>query len=76
VVPGRLPEEYQDTRRSDLDLVAFPPVTLQEAIPDLPEQAAGRVFGTFLIVLVNNEERPRLRRPDCAVHAPKNLLLG
>jgi DNA (cytosine-5)-methyltransferase 1 len=41
VMPTRPPEEYQDTRRSDLDLEALPPVTLQEATFDLPERAAG-----------------------------------
>src|SRR5262249_23348014 len=38
---ARPPEEYQDTRRPDLDLEALPPVTLTEAIFDLPERAAG-----------------------------------
>jgi DNA (cytosine-5)-methyltransferase 1 len=41
VMPARPPEDYQDIRRSDLDLEALPPVTLEEAIFDLPERAAG-----------------------------------
>jgi DNA (cytosine-5)-methyltransferase 1 len=41
VMPARPAEEYQDTRRPDLDLEALPPVTLMEAIFDLPERAAG-----------------------------------
>jgi DNA (cytosine-5)-methyltransferase 1 len=41
VMPARPPEEYQDIRRPDLDLDALPPVTLMEAIFDLPERAAG-----------------------------------
>jgi DNA (cytosine-5)-methyltransferase 1 len=41
VMPARPPEDYQDPRRSDLDLDALPPVTLTEALFDLPERAAG-----------------------------------
>jgi DNA (cytosine-5)-methyltransferase 1 len=40
-MPARPVEEYQDTRRPDLDLDALPPVTLQEAVFDLPIRAAG-----------------------------------
>jgi DNA (cytosine-5)-methyltransferase 1 len=41
LMPARPPEEYQDTRRPDIDLDALPPVTLTEAIFDLPERGAG-----------------------------------
>jgi DNA (cytosine-5)-methyltransferase 1 len=40
-MPARPPEEYQDTRRPDLDLDALPPVGLMEAIFDLPARPAG-----------------------------------
>jgi DNA-cytosine methyltransferase len=39
--PARPAEEYQDPRRRDLDLDALPPVTLSEAIFDLPAKRAG-----------------------------------
>jgi DNA (cytosine-5)-methyltransferase 1 len=39
-MPARPPEDYQDPRRRDADLDALPPVTLQEAIFDLPPRAA------------------------------------
>lgn len=41
IMPARPVEEYQDKRRPDLDPDALPPVTLMEAIFDLPERAAG-----------------------------------
>jgi DNA (cytosine-5)-methyltransferase 1 len=40
-MPARPVEEYQDKRRPDLDLDALPPVTLSEAIFDLPPREAG-----------------------------------
>jgi DNA (cytosine-5)-methyltransferase 1 len=39
--PAQPAEEYQNSRRSDFDVDALPPVTLGEAIFDLPEVAAG-----------------------------------
>lgn len=41
IMPARPVEEYQDKRRPDLDLDALPPVTLSEAIFDLPKREAG-----------------------------------
>lgn len=41
ILPARPPEEYQNTRRNDLDIEALPPVSLMEAIFDLPERPAG-----------------------------------
>jgi DNA (cytosine-5)-methyltransferase 1 len=40
-LPARPVEEYQDIRRMDLDIDALPPVTLDEAIFDLPSREAG-----------------------------------
>jgi DNA (cytosine-5)-methyltransferase 1 len=41
VLPARPSEEYQDIHRPDLDLEALPPVTLTEALFDLPPREAG-----------------------------------
>lgn len=41
LMPARPPQEYQDTRRPDLDLDALPAVTLAEAIFDVPLRDAG-----------------------------------
>jgi DNA (cytosine-5)-methyltransferase 1 len=41
ILPARPAEEYQDIHRADLDHDALPPVTLGEAIFDLPPQDAG-----------------------------------
>src|SRR5262245_15095090 len=41
VIPARPAEEYQDIHRGDLDHDALPPVTLGEAIFDLPPREAG-----------------------------------
>jgi DNA (cytosine-5)-methyltransferase 1 len=41
LLPARPAEEYQDLRRPDLDLDALPPITLAEAIFDLPAREAG-----------------------------------
>jgi DNA (cytosine-5)-methyltransferase 1 len=57
LMPARPPEEYQDTRRADADLDALPPVTLGEAIFDLPERAAGTG------VSVDEREPPDLADP-------------
>lgn len=40
-LPARPSEDYQDIYRPELDHDALPPVTLQEAIFDLPERQAG-----------------------------------
>jgi DNA (cytosine-5)-methyltransferase 1 len=40
-LPARPEEEYQDIHRPDLDHDALPPVTLSEAIFDLPPRGAG-----------------------------------
>jgi DNA (cytosine-5)-methyltransferase 1 len=40
-LPARPPEEYQDIHRADLDHDALPPVTLAEAVFDLPPRKAG-----------------------------------
>jgi hypothetical protein len=55
MMPARPPEEYQDLRKPNLDLDALPPVRLQEAIFDLPEQAAGDGLAV-------EGERPPIRR--------------
>jgi len=41
IIPARPSEEYQDIRRPDLELEALPPVTLGEAVFDLPACSAG-----------------------------------
>jgi DNA (cytosine-5)-methyltransferase 1 len=41
IMPARPTEEYQDTRRQDIDIEALPAVPLLEAIFDLPPRAAG-----------------------------------
>lgn len=45
VLPARPDEEYQDIHRPDLDHDALPPVTLEEAIFDLPSREAGTGVG-------------------------------
>jgi DNA (cytosine-5)-methyltransferase 1 len=40
-MPVRPPEEYQDLQQRNFDVDALPPVTLDEAIYDLPPRAAG-----------------------------------
>lgn len=40
-LPSRPSEEYQDVRHQDFDVDALPPVTLDEAIFDLPRRDAG-----------------------------------
>ncbi|MCK6680982.1 MAG: DNA (cytosine-5-)-methyltransferase [Thermoanaerobaculia bacterium] len=40
MLPTRPPEEYQDLGRADFDVDALPPVTLDEAIFDLPPREA------------------------------------
>ncbi len=62
VMPARPPEEYQDTRRSDLDLEALPPVTLQEAIFDLPERTAGSGVSVDGREPPQSAQDPRFRR--------------
>jgi DNA (cytosine-5)-methyltransferase 1 len=44
-LPDPPQEEYQDIRRPDFDIEALPPVTLDEAVFDLPAREAGEGFG-------------------------------
>lgn len=62
VMPARPTEEYQDTRRSDLDLEALPPVTLMEAIFDLPTRDAGTGAGVEQREVSDVASDPRFRR--------------
>jgi DNA (cytosine-5)-methyltransferase 1 len=41
VMPARPPQDYQDTHRPDLDPDTLPPVSLTEAVFDLPQHTAG-----------------------------------
>ncbi len=62
VMPARPPEEYQDLQRRDLDLEALPPVTLTEAIFDLPERAAGTGVSVERREPPDPDRDPRFRR--------------
>jgi DNA (cytosine-5)-methyltransferase 1 len=52
-LPGQPIEEYQDLRRHDLDVDALPPITLHEALLDLPARKAGCGFA-----VEKREQRP------------------
>jgi DNA (cytosine-5)-methyltransferase 1 len=61
VLPARPPEEYKDIHRPDYDIDGLPPVTLDEAIFDLPERAAGS--GTAVARWLDREAgAPKFRR--------------
>jgi DNA (cytosine-5)-methyltransferase 1 len=62
VMPARPPEEYQDTRRPDLDLDALPPVSLMEAIFDLPGRPAGTGVSVERWAPPDSTQDPRFRR--------------
>jgi DNA-cytosine methyltransferase len=62
IMPARPVEEYQDKRRPDLDLDALPPVTLMEAIFDLPERAAGTGVSVERWKPTDPSQDPRSRR--------------
>lgn len=55
-------EEYQDIHRSDFEVDALPPVTLDEAIFDLPPRHAGAGFGAELWDSPDVGTDPRYRR--------------
>jgi DNA (cytosine-5)-methyltransferase 1 len=61
-MPARPVEEYQDPRRRDLDLDALPPVTLTEAIFDLPPRAAGEGVAVQGREPLDTATDPRFRR--------------
>lgn len=61
-VPARPAEEYQDIHRSDLDCDALPPVTLQEAIFDLPSREAGTGTAVSIRELPDQSSDLRFRR--------------
>lgn len=61
LMPARPAEEYQDTRRPDADLDALPPITLDEAIFDLPARPAGAGVSVEARE-VPDVNSPRLRR--------------
>jgi DNA (cytosine-5)-methyltransferase 1 len=60
--PARPVEDYQDIRRMDMDIDALPPITLGEAIFDLPPRAAGTGTGVERRELVETRKDPRFRR--------------
>jgi DNA (cytosine-5)-methyltransferase 1 len=62
VMPARPVEEYQDTRRSNLDLEALPPVSLMEAIFDVPPRAAGTGLSVEEREIPDPCHDPRFRR--------------
>jgi DNA (cytosine-5)-methyltransferase 1 len=62
VMPARPVEEYQDTRRPNLDLEALPPVSLMEAIFDLPPRAAGTGVSVEGRKPPDPSRNPRFRR--------------
>jgi DNA (cytosine-5)-methyltransferase 1 len=64
IIPARPFEEYQDLRRPNLDLEALPPVTLGEAVFDLPEHAAGEGISV---------DRRELPDPSCALRFRRYL---
>lgn len=63
---GALPdppqEDYQDIHRADFEVDALPPVTLGEAIFDLPPREAGTGFGAEVWEPLNAATEPRYRR--------------
>lgn len=62
VMPARPAEEYQDIHRPDLDPDALPPVTLLEAIFDLPAKGAGTGAAVGEREPVDGTADPRFRR--------------
>jgi DNA (cytosine-5)-methyltransferase 1 len=62
VLPHRPDEEYQDTRRTDFDVDALPPITLSEAVFDLPAREAGSGDAIELWCRNQNTTDPRYRR--------------
>lgn len=62
MMPSRPSEEYQDSRRPDLDLEGLPPVTLGEAIFDLPDREAGAGVAVEERVAPDLASDPRFRR--------------
>jgi len=61
-VPEPPGEEYQDIHRSDFEVDALPPVTLDEAIFDLPPRQAGTGFAAELWEPPDVGADPRYRR--------------
>ena len=61
-VPSRPPEEYRDLLRQDFDVDALPPVTLDEAIFDLPPRDAGEGQGIDRQEPRDPSSDPRYRR--------------
>jgi DNA (cytosine-5)-methyltransferase 1 len=61
-MPARPVEEYQDIRRMDMDIDALPPITLDEAIFDLPPRAAGTGTAVERRQPVDTRKDPRFRR--------------
>jgi DNA (cytosine-5)-methyltransferase 1 len=62
VLPARPAEEYQDIHRADLDHDALPPVTLGEAIFDLPPREAGTGVAVDRREVRDPAADPRFRR--------------
>jgi DNA-cytosine methyltransferase len=62
LMPARPPQEYQDTRRAEFDIDALPPVTLTEAIFDLPERQAGTGMAVEGHAPPDPARDPRFRR--------------
>jgi DNA (cytosine-5)-methyltransferase 1 len=62
VMPARPVEEYQDSRHGDPDLDSLPPITLSEAIFDLPERVAGEGMSVEKQQHADSPEDPRFRR--------------
>jgi DNA (cytosine-5)-methyltransferase 1 len=62
VLPARPPEEYQDIRRSDLDMDTLPPVSVMEAIFDLPPRATGEGLSVEQREIPAVQTDPRFRR--------------
>ncbi len=62
VMPARPAADYQDSRRPELDLDALPPVTLSEAVFDLPERVAGTGVSVDEQEPPDASKDPRFRR--------------
>jgi DNA (cytosine-5)-methyltransferase 1 len=62
ILPAPPPEEYKDLRRTDFDIDALPPVTIDEAIFDLPARLAGSGTAVERWQSAHSGSDPRARR--------------
>jgi DNA (cytosine-5)-methyltransferase 1 len=74
-LPQLPPEEYQDIRRQDFDVDALPPVTVDEAIFDLPPRSSADGIAVECWKSPSPESNPRLRRYLCKFRLLRNSRL-